>query len=298
MGGSKSKSVPVPVPSPFLPDHWRKIDFSTSNKTRLLEEIRNFDIVHPEVKQLRILVHGPVGAGKSSFISSIASIFKGRMVQAALVDTGSYNVGSFTKKFESIKLRDKGGKVLPFLICDIMGLEDDVSGARTEDLVIALEGHLKDGYMFNPVGSMAKNDPHYNRYPTLNDKIHCLVSILPGDGINMMDSADARTVIQKLREIREKASELKIPQVIIMTKADLACAEVYKDPKKIYKSKEIKKMMEVCTDKLGIPLNFVLPVKNYHEENALDDGMDILLLSALKSILNFANDHVESQLDD
>lgn len=40
-------------------------------------------------------------------------------------------------------------------------------------------------------------------------------------------------------------------------------------------------------------MNYIFPVKNYHEEIYLKDDVDVLLLSALRNILNFANDHVE-----
>ncbi|XP_063046647.1 interferon-induced protein 44-like [Engraulis encrasicolus] len=286
----------TPPPDPLLPENWRPIDFDASKKTKLLEKVTNFEITHPEVRQLHILVHGPVGVGKSSFISSIASVFKGRMVQASLAD--STGGTSFTKKFHTIKFRNNGKKILPFVISDIMGLEDDeATGACTDDLVMALEGHLKSGYCFDPVGSVQKEDHFYNSCPTLNDKVHCLVSLLPGDKIGLMQNAQVQSVIRKMREIREKASELGIPQVIVMTMVDKACPQVNKDMKMIYRSKKIKEKMLECESKLGVPMNYIYPVKNYHEEIELRNDLDILLLSALKGILNFANDHVE-QIDD
>ncbi|XP_063056435.1 interferon-induced protein 44-like [Engraulis encrasicolus] len=224
------------------------------------------------------------------------SPIKGRMVQAAFVDACYGTV--FTKEFRTIKLRDKDGKILPFVISDIMGLEDaEAAGARTDDLVLALEGHLKDGYSFNPEGSLQKEDAFYNSCPTLNDKVHCLVSVLPGDKIGVMNGDQVHTVIQKLREIRLKATALKIPQVILMTMVDKACPEVNKDLKMIYRSKKIKEKMLLCENKLGVPMNFIYPVKNYHEEGELSNDVDTLLLYALKNILQFANDHVEYHMD-
>ncbi|KAL0204142.1 hypothetical protein M9458_002160, partial [Cirrhinus mrigala] len=55
--------------------------------------------------------------------------------------------------------------------------------------------------------------------------------------------------------------------------------------------------MEECSGKLGVTVDCIYPVKNYHEEHATDDKMDILILSALRNIANFASDHVEDQAD-
>lgn len=50
--------------------------------------------------------------------------------------------------------------------------------------------------------------------------------------------------------------------------------------------------MWLCSNDLGVPLNYIFPVKNYHEEIHLTSDMDVLLLSALTFILNLANNFV------
>ena len=60
-----------------------------------LQNVKNYK-PHVEGQQIRILLHGPVGAGKSSFINSVQSVLRGSMYTQALED----NIGhdSFTKK--------------------------------------------------------------------------------------------------------------------------------------------------------------------------------------------------------
>ena len=65
------------------------------DKQSTLQFVKNFK-PHVEGQQIRILLHGPEGAGKSSFINSVQSVLLGEMYTQALED----NIGhdSFTKK--------------------------------------------------------------------------------------------------------------------------------------------------------------------------------------------------------
>lgn len=69
------------------------------DKKGALEYINNYK-PQTEGQQLRILLHGPVGAGKSSFINSVQSVLKGRMCTLALADNTTH--GCFTKQVRRI----------------------------------------------------------------------------------------------------------------------------------------------------------------------------------------------------
>ncbi|MCI4393944.1 hypothetical protein PGIGA_G00163230 [Pangasianodon gigas] len=86
-----------------------------------------------------------------------------------------------------------------------------------------------------------------------------------------------------------------IPQVVIMSKVDAACSLVKQNLEMIYRSKKIKEKMEECSIRLGIPVNYIFPVKNYHEEISNNAETDILILMAVTNIVNFANDFVKTK---
>ncbi|XP_031419560.1 uncharacterized protein LOC105892759 [Clupea harengus] len=291
---------PSPLNSlPLLEKDWRPINWGI--RSDLKEEMRNFELSNPDVEHLRILVHGPVGAGKSSFINSVDSIFQERMTSAALAETTSDC--SFTRTFRTHKIKDGHyGTCLPFVLCDVMGLERGESqGAHPDDLVQALQGHIKDGHRFKPAVSLCEDDPHYNSTPSLSDKVHCLVSVIPASKISLMDD----TIIQKIKAVRRKASEMGVPQVVVMTQVDETCSNVREDLGCIYGSRKIKEKMLECSNRVGVPMNLIFPVKNYHEEEELNDMIDTLLLRALKQIVCLGNDYIydlhhsprENQLD-
>ncbi|KAG7235298.1 hypothetical protein INR49_002788 [Caranx melampygus] len=167
-----------------------------------------------EGQQIRILLHGPNGAGKSSFINSV--------------------------KIHNLQDRKRPNTFYPFVFNDVMGL-DQTHGVKMEDVKLALKGHLKDGYPFNPHSKITENKPLYNKSPHFNDRVHVLVLVISADTLPIMTN----------------------------------------------------EMMEKLSVDIGIPMNCIFPVKNYHEEIGLDDDTDALILSALRQIINSGEDHIK-----
>lgn len=66
------------------------LKLSCLNRLResLLSAIRTYKPYRDLVHQIRILLLGPIGAGKSSFFNSIKSAFRGHVTHQALVDSG------------------------------------------------------------------------------------------------------------------------------------------------------------------------------------------------------------------
>ncbi|KAI2660101.1 Interferon-induced protein 44-like [Labeo rohita] len=77
-----------------------------------------------------------------------------------------------------------------------------------------------------------------------------------------------------------------------MTKVDEACPLVKNDLKKVYTSKKIKEKMHFCSEMIGVPMNCIFPVKNYHDEIDTDDDVDVLVLKAFDQIVNFAHERL------
>ncbi|KAG6932874.1 interferon induced protein 44 like, partial [Chelydra serpentina] len=101
--------------SSFLESPWRKITWTTEERGKIMEEIRSYKPYLNSVPQIRILVLGPIGAGKSSFFNSVNSVFRGYVTSQAVA--GSDNA-SVTTQYRTYPVKDgRDGKPLPIILC-------------------------------------------------------------------------------------------------------------------------------------------------------------------------------------
>ncbi|XP_060882891.1 interferon-induced protein 44-like [Labrus mixtus] len=126
MGGEESKPAPpTPPPSPCLRQPWRTLPTRTEDN---LNFMKSYQPRNQGARHLRILLHGPVGAGKSNFINPVESALRG--VVTGRAETDATSGSSFTLKF-----------------CTDSPL--------------------------------TKDDPGYKSNPSLDDKVHVLLYVVP-----------------------------------------------------------------------------------------------------------------------
>ncbi|XP_053184211.1 interferon-induced protein 44-like [Scomber japonicus] len=270
--------------SPTLSEPWRHI--SWGDKESDLQYVQNYTPINKRVKHLRVLLYGPVGAGKSSFINSVSSTVRGRLTQPA-APSSTTSDQSFTTTYQTHDIRrGTSDSFYQLVFNDIMGLEEGMErGVRAEDVKLAMMGRVEDGYKFNPRSPLSTDDPKYKPSPSPDDQVHVVVCILSANAVEVK-------VLEKMKVIREAARDLGIPQMAIITHIDEACEDTEKDLRNVYKSKHLKNKMKDFSAVVGIPMNYIFPVKNYSEENDIVDDVDSLILSALRRIIDFGDDFI------
>uniref|UniRef100_A0A8C1H2H1 TLDc domain-containing protein n=1 Tax=Cyprinus carpio carpio TaxID=630221 RepID=A0A8C1H2H1_CYPCA len=238
---------------------WRNVLWTAEQRDKLMEMIRNYKPLVTSVSCFRILMIGPVGAGKSSFFNSINSIFMSRITSKAMSGSAAT---SLTTQFRTYPVKD--------------GRE-------------GIQGHVPDRYKFNPTTPFQPDEQKSSRPASLQEKIHCVVYVIDATKISLMSDK----LQEKLASIRRKVNSLSIPQIVLMTKVDEACPLVEKDLQNTYASSYIKTKVQEVSSRLGVPVSCVLPVKNYSQELELELNCDVLLLTALQQMLNFADDYLD-----
>ncbi|KAL6489669.1 hypothetical protein MHYP_G00000140 [Metynnis hypsauchen] len=259
---------------------WRDIQWTSERRKALMDMITGWTHGASSVKQARVLLVGPVGAGKSSFYNSVNSVFKGYVSTQA--NTGSAGT-SLTTQFRTYSMKaGKDGKPLPITICDTMGLEDEVNaGLDIDDFTSILKGHIQDKYQFNPSMPLQPESPSFCKEPSLKDRIHTVVYVIDTGKLKLLSNK----MFEKLAAFRRKANQMGVPQLVLLTKVDEACSSVMADLKTVYQSRYIHKMMQEICANLGMSMSAVVPVKNYSQDLDLNPETDILLLNALTQML-------------
>ncbi|XP_055207206.1 interferon-induced protein 44 isoform X2 [Gorilla gorilla gorilla] len=192
----------------------RKIKGVIELRKSLLSALRTYEPYGSLVQQIRILLLGPIGAGKSSFFNSVRSVFQGHVTHQALVGT---NTTGISEKYRTYSIRDgKDGKYLPFILCDSLGLSEKEGGLCRDDIFYILNGNIRDRYQFNPMESIKLNHHDYIDSPSLKDRIHCVAFVFDASSIEYFSSQ----MIVKIKRIRRELVNAGVVHVALLTHVD------------------------------------------------------------------------------
>ncbi|XP_029286168.1 interferon-induced protein 44-like isoform X2 [Cottoperca gobio] len=269
---------------PKLESQWRDMEWTEEQKTSLMKTVSSYRPSCHDVTQARVLLLGPVGSGKSSLISSVQSVFNGRVTNRAMVGSSST---SFTKKLQSFNIHgEKGEDPTGLVLCDIMGLGDgEMTGLTLHDILSVIKGHVPEGHKFLPDQPVRSETAGFVKRPSLKDKIHCVAFVVDASKILTYPKGLSTT----FRQLRKHISDLDVHQVALLTHVDAICPETAKDVTQVYKSHYIQDMMSKAGALLGMSTSYIVPVKNYSSELDLNVNTDVLLLSAVDHILQYTD---------
>ncbi|XP_053391361.1 interferon-induced protein 44-like [Mercenaria mercenaria] len=276
---------------PLTETPWRQFektgDWTDEYENKLIEDIQN-PAMKEEAENVRLLLLGPIKSGKSSVLNSTAYIDKGRIAQ---VTAAGGEGASMSKK---LKVYSPKGKLKNFRLLDTMDIENAAdAGFNVKDLLYVINGNVPPDYKFNPASPIADTDPSFNKTPSETDKTHCVVFVLDasvaGEG-NISAATKA-----KVASLQDELKSLDIPRIVLLTKVDVLCEKVADDIQNVYRSSKVQKAVTVAENLFHVPKMNIFPVQNYNEETDLDTSKNILLLLALRQMVNFATNFINRQ---
>lgn len=267
------------------PEFIKKMVTVKEYRKKLLSALRDYRPHEDLVPEVRILLVGPVGSGKSSFFNSVKSAFRGHLTRQAIVGSDEVSV---TKQYRVYTVKDgEGGKMLPFLLCDSMGLDErKEAGLCIDDIPHILSGYVPDRYQFNPC---KPKEVTRSTSPPLKDRIHCVAYVLNINSVNMLSDK----MVAKLKKIHRDAVHCGVREVALLTNVN-NCDEVLDDSfLNMTESMTSRSQVKNVQNMLNIPIANILMVSNYALERSLDPLKDVLIFTALNQMLRTANDSLE-----
>ncbi|XP_063079014.1 interferon-induced protein 44-like [Engraulis encrasicolus] len=269
---------------------WREMSWTDNTRDDLRERFLSHVVAGECVSSARVLLLGPTGAGKSSFINSIRSVMFKRITHMTL--TGPQASNRF-KKLRSCSIRsERGGNAISLTLCDVMALgEKHEAGLSNSDALSVIKGHVSEGYKFSEYWSITSETRGYKGAPAISDKIHAVLFVLDARKVSSYSSHLQRN----MRELQAEISDLDVPQLVLLTHVDQVCHAVQEDVQFVYRSRPVKDKMHQAAQFLDMPVSYVLPVKNYASELSTSCSTDILLLSAVDTVLQAIDDTLDYQ---
>lgn len=88
-----------------------------------------------------------------------------------------------------------------------------------------------------------------------------------------------------------------VPRVVLMNKVDRLRASLADDVSNLFRRVEVKKKLNAVANFMNLLEMDVLPMSNYHNEPVPNTKKNVLALTNLKSIMDFANDFVQKESD-
>ncbi|KAL6031324.1 hypothetical protein STEG23_029666, partial [Scotinomys teguina] len=240
------------------------------------------------VSEVRILLVGPVGSGKSSFFNSVKSAFQGHLTRQAIVGSDETSI---TKQYRVYSIRDgEGGKTLPFMLCDSMGLDErDEEGLHIDDIPHILKGCVPDRYQFNSCKPIKPKHSTGVTSPPLKDRIHCVAYVLNINSVNTLTDK----MMAKLKKVHKDVVDCGVGQVALLTNVK-NCDEVLDDSfSNMAENMTSQRQVKNVQNMLNIPIANILMVSNYTSEPSLEPMKDILIFAALRQMLRAADDSLE-----
>ncbi|KAL3873824.1 hypothetical protein ACJMK2_036909 [Sinanodonta woodiana] len=290
---------------------WREIGWSEENLQALKREVEMFVPLQGQnqFKRMNILLLGQIGAGKSSIVNTITSIFGDYASHKAESTSSDHSV---TRVYRQYQIRSSTGKELAFRLCDTKGIENGET-IRTEDIQRMIDGEKSDMEMSEPAYDRSYRSKFqywkdklfgFAQWMTgwifrakavdINKRAYCVVYVIDSSSLDIIHET-VENYFKDCRKLIKKNGG--IPEIVVLTKADECSKAVKGDLKAISYCPNIKMIVQKVMDKFGFHENQIFPVVNMLTDVRVRKETSILFLMALRQMLFEGRDRIHELVD-
>ncbi|XP_062566156.1 uncharacterized protein LOC134228513 [Saccostrea cucullata] len=287
----KMKEENSMLSEPFIPLPGESKRLDEKVKNYFLHEIQGLEALPEECKFVNILLVGPTGAGKSSFVNTSATALeqKGRLIHVANTRTSAAE--SATKKLSPEILKIKGDSNLTVRMFDCRGLslaDQETIGKNEMELII--EGHIKQYSSITDGGSMTETEDVYIKNPKIKDEMHCIVYVVNASRDEEFLNDDIK---KEIKGLLDKQTPTNKPQFILLTNMDKVVPK--KDVENLFRYRCVRRACNNASKITQITPGYILPTANYTQPGPTN-VMDALCLLNLFRIVSSAHDYVNRRI--
>ena len=273
-----------------------------------------------KINQCNVILLGPSGSGKSSFIKSLyralynsPNLPPEAMSKLKIKDV-HHNEG--TLNFTKLHLVEETKNSSGILLCDTRG-HVNMNENEKEQFKIILDGRVKDGVFiqqrtqrdpfalwefWKKSSELFPNEILNNEDPTLSSMPHAVVFFFDGSTDEVVQSEDAQ-FYKELVYLSKRKGYNNIQ--IVLSRIDVFENKFYERNKnisqseinmKLNKSKDIQ--IERVIQSLGVTRSSIHFLENYHLENQINNSVEIdyHILKTMMDILNSAEMFIMSYM--
>ncbi|XP_052814192.1 interferon-induced protein 44-like [Mya arenaria] len=159
---------------------WRKTpDWNQQLAESLCKELGSYKCpVESNSGDVRILLLGPVGSGKSGFVNTVQSaFFRTAPAASASWKRRAKYYHTESAQFKPYRLRTRSGGYPNIRLCDIPGMTRRLGFDITE-LGFLLDGNVPEQYTFNPCVQFTTRSPGFVHKPPRGREVHCVALVV------------------------------------------------------------------------------------------------------------------------